>query len=213
MAATTMVELLLAAGAVVDARNGDGATSLIAAAQSGREAVVRLLLEHKADPSAAMQMGWTPLHAANNCPPEKALTVAKLLLDAGAAINATNSDGDTALIMTASSGRFDVVRLLLDSKADIQAASKAGLTGLFMASMNGHIDVVRLLLDSKANVNLAGQQTTVTIMVPKHVTTTIQEPKQVTHTVMEKKQVSVTVVEGGEVKCLRRCFWDCRCIC
>jgi hypothetical protein len=33
-------------------------------------------------------------------------------------------DGNTALIMTASSGRLDVVQLLLDSKADLQAASK-----------------------------------------------------------------------------------------
>ena len=34
----------------------DGGTSLVAAAQSGREAMVRQLLESKADPSAADQV-------------------------------------------------------------------------------------------------------------------------------------------------------------
>jgi hypothetical protein len=37
-------------------------------------------------------MGWTPLHAAANyCPVDKAVSLAKLLLDAGAAVNAANS--------------------------------------------------------------------------------------------------------------------------
>ena len=39
-----------------------------------------------------MQIGWTPLHAvANYCPVDKAMPVAKLLLDAGAAVDAANS--------------------------------------------------------------------------------------------------------------------------
>ncbi len=39
-----------------------------------------------------IQMGWAPLHAAANfCPVDKAMPVAKLLLDAGASVNATNS--------------------------------------------------------------------------------------------------------------------------
>ena len=44
----------------------DGATSLIAAAQSGREAMVRLLLERKADPSATTQVRATPCSAVGN---------------------------------------------------------------------------------------------------------------------------------------------------
>ncbi len=36
-----------------------GATGLLAAAQHGHEAVVRLLLEHKADPSAVNQVCGT----------------------------------------------------------------------------------------------------------------------------------------------------------
>ena len=44
----------------------DGATSLIAAAQTGREAMVRLLLERKADPSATTQVQATPCAALGN---------------------------------------------------------------------------------------------------------------------------------------------------
>ena len=42
--------------------------------------------------SPAVQIGWTPLHAmANYCPADKAMPVAKLLLDAGAAVGVANS--------------------------------------------------------------------------------------------------------------------------
>ena len=44
----------------------DGDTSLIAAAQTGREAMVRLLLERKADPSATTQVQATPCAALGN---------------------------------------------------------------------------------------------------------------------------------------------------
>ena len=41
------------------------------------------------------QMGWAPLHSVNFCPAEKAAPVARLLLDAGAAVEASNSVSGT----------------------------------------------------------------------------------------------------------------------
>ena len=66
---------------------GPGLTALHAAAGAGAEEVVELLLAAGADPSKASQSeGWTPLHRAVAGNPS--LSVLKLLLDAGASVNA-----------------------------------------------------------------------------------------------------------------------------
>jgi hypothetical protein len=78
------------------------------------------------------------------------IPVMKLLLDAGANVNATTSDGVTALHIAA----FDLerTRLLLDSGANIKVATKEGVTPLFVAAFRaGNSPVVRLLLSKGAD--------------------------------------------------------------
>ena len=53
---------------------------------------------------------------------------ARLLLDHGARIEATSSNGTTPLLQTAENGCEALVRLLLDRGAHIEAASPDGLT-------------------------------------------------------------------------------------
>ena len=104
-----VVELLLAAGADVNARAVDGETPLHEAAKwSGwaenelrgppslrSTAVVEALLVAGADIEARGDLGWTPLHwaAALNHNP----AVIELLLSAGGDVNALNHRGDTPL--------------------------------------------------------------------------------------------------------------------
>ncbi len=52
-----------------------------------------------------------------------------ILAHAQIALLSGAQEGNTALIISASSGRLDMVRLLLDRKADIQAASKVPPAG------------------------------------------------------------------------------------
>jgi truncated hemoglobin YjbI len=59
-----IAEVLLAAGAAVDARDTKGETPLRRAVNCGNEAVVRLLLAHGADPSSQDRFGRTVLDAA-----------------------------------------------------------------------------------------------------------------------------------------------------
>jgi ankyrin repeat protein len=57
---------MLAFGAVVDAADEDGVTALFVAALQGRTEIVRMLLEHGADPSRAAFNGVTPREAAES---------------------------------------------------------------------------------------------------------------------------------------------------
>ncbi|KAA0146900.1 hypothetical protein FNF31_07679 [Cafeteria roenbergensis] len=77
--------------------------------------------------------------------------VARLLLDRGADLKATNQDGAAALAMAADRSEVDTVRLLLDRGADLEAKDNDGATALMGAAARGHTDVVRLLLDRGAD--------------------------------------------------------------
>jgi ankyrin repeat protein len=54
--------MLLERGAVVDARESRGRTSLHGAVEADRIQVARLLLEHSADVNARDELGLTPSH-------------------------------------------------------------------------------------------------------------------------------------------------------
>jgi ankyrin repeat protein len=78
--------------------------------------------------------------------------VRRLLLEHKAAVNATDSEGNTPLHSAAFKCHADVVRLLLEHKADVKAADSDGDTPLHLAASCGRLDVVRLLLEHKANI-------------------------------------------------------------
>jgi ankyrin repeat protein len=85
------------------------------------------------------------------------LEAVRLLLDAGAGINAASNAGLTALHLAA--GDVRKVQLLLDRGAAVDVPSKLGRTPLLVAaSSQGATAVVQLLLDRGANINHADQQ-------------------------------------------------------
>jgi ankyrin repeat protein len=75
----------------------------------------------------------------------------RLLLDAGADVNAADGCRWSALLMASVWGNADTVRLLLERGADIQARESNGLTALMRAS-----GVVRILLNMGADVHAKG---------------------------------------------------------
>eukprot|EP01061_Rhynchopus_euleeides_P041282 TRINITY_DN7165_c0_g1_i2.p1 TRINITY_DN7165_c0_g1~~TRINITY_DN7165_c0_g1_i2.p1 ORF type:complete len:4012 (+),score=1230.47 TRINITY_DN7165_c0_g1_i2:1430-12037(+) len=68
------------------------------------------------------------------------------LLQAGASINAVDSEGNTALIHAAEMGNFQVVEALVSSNADVGVLNKYGYTALMRASARGQHEVALPLL-------------------------------------------------------------------
>ncbi|OAQ58085.2 ankyrin repeat domain-containing protein [Pochonia chlamydosporia 170] len=78
--------------------------------------------------------------------------VVKLLLEAGADIEAEDKWGRTSLSWAAENGHDAVVRQLLEKDANVEAKDNYDRTPLSWAAENGHETVVRLLLDGLADV-------------------------------------------------------------
>jgi ankyrin repeat protein len=118
---------------LVNRLSHDGWTLLHLAGFFRHVDAVRLLLERGASVGAVSTnpMRNTPLHAAMAGPlPVEGL---RLLLDAGADVDARQHGGYTALQAAAQHGRIDLVDLLLDAGADPDAATDDGRRPIDMA--------------------------------------------------------------------------------
>ena len=139
------IKLLLDKGANVNARMKDstetrtvftnqwldesGATAFLRASQSGDLALMKLLLEHGADPKIPTVLGVTALEVAAGIgwvegityewSPEATLEAVKILIDLGLDVNAQADTGRTAMHGAAHKGRTDVIQVLADHGAKL----------------------------------------------------------------------------------------------
>jgi ankyrin repeat protein len=146
-----LVELLLSYGAYANPKTKCiGGTPLLSAISRSKWDVVSILLDHGADPNAAVAADnhYIPLRLAAGLP-GSADAVARLLAR-GANPNAADKDGDTALIEAARYGRIDVVKLLLDRGANVARKGRDGRTALAVAK---DIETADLLISRGANVD------------------------------------------------------------
>jgi adenosylhomocysteine nucleosidase len=128
-----LAALLLADPALVDAWSVDGAQPLHFSAFFGYPEACRLLLEHGASPDVHAQgfNGVAPMNAAaasDAKPHEVATQIVRMLLDAGAAADATQGGGATALHAAAQTRNEQLARLLLEHGADPDRATDDGRT-------------------------------------------------------------------------------------
>ncbi|KAJ6101921.1 hypothetical protein N7486_004348 [Penicillium sp. IBT 16267x] len=89
----------------------------------------------------------------------KFVSIARLLIDQGADVNASDSTGRTPLSRAAEHGHLDIARLLIDRGADVNASNSTRWKPLSRAAEHGHLDIARLLIDRGANVNATNDVT------------------------------------------------------
>jgi ankyrin repeat protein len=112
----------------------DGATPFIRAAQSSDTVLMKLLLEHGADPKAATANGDNAMTASSGIgwvegvtyerSKEENYEAMKMLLDLGIDPNYANSEGRTSLMGAAMKGRPEVIQLLVDRGAKLDTYDK-----------------------------------------------------------------------------------------
>jgi len=123
--------------------NFDGQTPFIRAALSGDIAVMRLLLQHGADPNIATTQGSTALMAASgiNWIPAQTFTrseadyveAVKLCLQRGAPVNATNSLQLAAIHGAANRGWTSIIQLLAEAGARLDVKDAGGRSPMTFA--------------------------------------------------------------------------------
>ncbi|KAL5702050.1 hypothetical protein ACHQM5_027318 [Ranunculus cassubicifolius] len=137
-----LLHLLLSKGANVDALSTNG-TALQKAALGGKQEVVKLLLNHRANPNLNYRHVCTPILASITT---NSLRCMQLLLEAGADPKARGL-GITPLELAATDGQADIVLTLLKSGANANQANKEGMRPIEVAALNGKNQVVEILLD------------------------------------------------------------------
>lgn len=87
----------------------------------------------------------------------KSPAVVKVLVDAGADVNALGPYRQSPLIGAASMGDPEVVKILLAGGADPNIPNEYGIAPLSVAAEQGNLEIVRILIAGKADVNAIEQ--------------------------------------------------------
>ncbi|KAL4915089.1 ankyrin repeat-containing domain protein [Aspergillus aurantiobrunneus] len=117
--------------------------------ESGNTSVIQLILNAGADQNHPNAEGSTPLHwlVATQDRPD----LVQLLVDFGAAINACDIYGDTALMIAVQHGRPRSARKLIECGVNIDEVDEEGWTALNMAIFLNIHSCLDILLEAQAS--------------------------------------------------------------
>jgi len=148
-----MVQVLLSAGATVNAKNAGGETVLMMLDEDATSDLVWDLINAGAKVNLKDASGYTALMSAASA---NSLETVRALLDAGAEVDTKNEGGETALMLAASDGHVNIVRALILAGASLTATDNQHKDALAYAIENERKVVVRFL-KSKGAVETVAQ--------------------------------------------------------
>ena len=166
------VEKALYKGVPVESTNDKGETPLCLAVIGGHASTISTLLSHNAHIEARTRKGLTPLLCARKNASTSRTNVMRVLLFAGANLDAKDENGDTALHHAVSLSRPDWVQLLLSFTPNLELKNNLGETPLLRAvdfpplSYAVQIlETVQLLLDAGADTTSTDGKGQTTVLV------------------------------------------------
>jgi ankyrin repeat protein len=149
------LQVLLKAGARVDAANDRGRTALMSVSYAGLDKIAKTLLEMGADPNIQDGDGWSAVRWAAKG--NQGRTV-HLLCRWGGDPNSKDFEGWHTLMAASLEGHRDVVKALIEEGADVNSSDKEGNTPLMTAAYGGNLDTVRDLIRSGASISALDKQ-------------------------------------------------------
>ena len=145
-----VVQVLIDAGADIDAKNEVGRSPLMFASIKGHLDVVKVLVEAGAGVRATNNDGDTCLLIAANFGHTETVRYLVGLKDVD--VNHQGTYNHTALHSAVDEGHPDVVQVLIDAGASVKTKDQDGRSPLHCASRLGHLDIVKMLIDAGAEV-------------------------------------------------------------
>ncbi|XP_016117130.1 ankyrin repeat and SOCS box protein 2 isoform X2 [Sinocyclocheilus grahami] len=142
--------LLTDPGVCVDKRTLQEQTPLMLAVHGGHQECVRSLLEARADPDISNKNKETPLYKACE---QESISVVKLLLASGVAVNQRCYRGWTALHEAARRDNTELCEALLRAGAAVDPRNTDHITPAIEAARHGRTGALAYLIQSGAGVN------------------------------------------------------------
>jgi ankyrin repeat protein len=138
---------LITSNTAMNSRTFIGATPFDLAAQKGHLSILELFLSTQKvtlpEINKALFVAFRPLD----------LPMIKILLQAGADLNAKTKEGKAPLHLAVEAHAIDIVQLFINHGANVNAKNKQGLTPLHSAIREKVPLIVQLLLDNKADID------------------------------------------------------------
>jgi len=143
--------LIAAKKQTINLHDADGLTPMLYAVQRNKYDWAQILIDTGADVNLPAQTTHvTPLHVAAF---KGNLNMMKLLLDAGANVDAVDCKNSTPLHYAALEGKPEAAMLLLVEGVNCEIADGAGFTPLHIAAQKNNDQIVKLLIKYQANVH------------------------------------------------------------
>jgi len=126
-------------------RDIKGAESLMYYSAFGRVEDVKIILSRGVDPNSRNNRNWPAIAIAADRKDDEGLRIVEILVAAGADVNATDEDGNSALVNAVKNRNAKLVTYLLDANADLRQKDKAGRTAFELAKAMHYSEISKIM--------------------------------------------------------------------